>query len=117
MEIYTHNTPGAPELHLAAKQRHSITFYMIAGGAADNGRATMSFCVTDKCLIWLTQPTSVFEEWRRAHGDTHDSYAIETLCCSNNRAVPFPEKTPSSVHDVMPMTGGGCLGCTNWGEG
>lgn len=29
-------------------------FYVIAGGVGDNGRATMSFCVTDKCLIWLT---------------------------------------------------------------
>lgn len=36
-EIYTHNTPGALELHLAAKQRHSITSYMIAGRAGDNG--------------------------------------------------------------------------------
>lgn len=88
-EIYTHNTPGAPELHLAAKRRHSITFSMIAGGAGDNGQATMSFCVTDKCLIWLTSPTSVFEEWHRAHGDTDDSYAIETLCRSNNCAAAF----------------------------
>lgn len=53
-EIYTHNTPGAVELHRAPKHRHSITFYMIAGRAGNNGPATMSFCITDKCLIWLT---------------------------------------------------------------
>lgn len=53
-EIYTHNTPGALELHHAPKHRHSITFHMIAGRAGNNGPATMSFCVTDKCLIWLT---------------------------------------------------------------
>lgn len=45
---------GALERHHAPKHRHSITFYMIAGRAGNNGPATMSFCITDKCLIWLT---------------------------------------------------------------
>lgn len=36
------------------KHRHSITFYMIAGRAGNNGPATMCFCITDMCLIWLT---------------------------------------------------------------
>lgn len=35
-EIYTHNTPGALELHLAPKHRRSITSYMIAGRAGNN---------------------------------------------------------------------------------
>lgn len=76
---------GAAEPHRAPKHRHSITSYMIAGRAGDNGPATMSFCITDKCLIWLTQPASVSEEWHWAHRKMDDSYTIETLCGCNNR--------------------------------
>ncbi|KAI3360626.1 hypothetical protein L3Q82_002492 [Scortum barcoo] len=42
-EIYTHNTPGALELHRAPKHRHSITFYMIAGRAG-LGRGSGELC-------------------------------------------------------------------------
>lgn len=84
-EIYTHNTPGGSgEKHHTPKHRHSITFYMIARRAGNNGAATMSFCITDKCLIWLTQLASVSVECHQAHGKMDDSYTIETLCSCNN---------------------------------